>query len=325
MNKLKVGVHEFAPLTINTNGEWSGFEIELWEEIASRLSLKFEYHNEQNFEELLDATETGNYDLSMAGVTRTTERNKWLHMSYHTLDTGMIVATKGDSSFSLLALLSKLFSKSVLQMLLLLIAFAGVTSIGYWFIEKGNSVPEDFYTGIIDSFWWAVVTFSTVGYGDISPATPLGKLYGLVSILIGLGIFGLYIAQLSASLTLKRIKSTITSVSDLAGKKVGVKAGTTGIEIAHKYGSDVVTFTSINEAVEAMMQGEVSAVIADAPPLQNIKNIPDLVLVGGLFSRQNYAFILPTKKSSLLKKINSTLISLREDGTYDRIHDSYFT
>jgi len=39
--------------------------------------------------------------------------------------------------------------------------------------------------------WWAVTTLTTVGYGDICPITPLGKLLGSVVALMGIGLFAL--------------------------------------------------------------------------------------------------------------------------------------
>ena len=53
-----------------------------------------------------------------------------------------------------------------------------------YLIEGGqngfNSIPESIY--------WAIVTITTVGYGDISPVTPLGKFVASVIMFIGYGI-----------------------------------------------------------------------------------------------------------------------------------------
>ncbi|TFE01571.1 potassium channel family protein [Jeotgalibacillus salarius] len=41
-----------------------------------------------------------------------------------------------------------------------------------------------------DALWWAIVTTTTVGYGDISPETPIGRLLAVVLMLTGIGIIG---------------------------------------------------------------------------------------------------------------------------------------
>lgn len=41
-----------------------------------------------------------------------------------------------------------------------------------------------------DGMWWAFVTATTVGYGDISPATPLGRLVAMILMLVGIGLIG---------------------------------------------------------------------------------------------------------------------------------------
>lgn len=48
--------------------------------------------------------------------------------------------------------------------------------------------PKNGFTSIPTSVYWAVVTISTVGYGDISPKTPLGKFIASVAMLFGYGI-----------------------------------------------------------------------------------------------------------------------------------------
>lgn len=57
--------------------------------------------------------------------------------------------------------------------------------------------PENF-SNIFDAFWWGVVTFSTVGYGDIYPKTEIGKFIASVSTIIGIMIFALPTSILTA-------------------------------------------------------------------------------------------------------------------------------
>ncbi|MEG3901064.1 ion transporter [Microcoleus sp. B4-C5] len=68
----------------------------------------------------------------------------------------------------------------------ILLIFA--SSIMY-FVES-EAHPEAFGS-IPDAMWWGVVTLTTVGYGDIYPITPLGKLLGAMLAFLGIGIFAL--------------------------------------------------------------------------------------------------------------------------------------
>lgn len=68
--------------------------------------------------------------------------------------------------------------------------------------------PEHGFTSIPIAMYWAIVTVGTVGFGDIAPATPLGRLIAGVLILIGYGVIvvpaGIYTAELMSMLRLQR-------------------------------------------------------------------------------------------------------------------------
>lgn len=49
-----------------------------------------------------------------------------------------------------------------------------------------------------DALWWAIVTTTTVGYGDISPTTPLGRVLAVVLMLIGIGIIGTFTSAITS-------------------------------------------------------------------------------------------------------------------------------
>lgn len=51
-----------------------------------------------------------------------------------------------------------------------------------------NEAQPDAFKNAFDALWWAVATLTTVGYGDIYPVTPLGKLLSAVIALLGIGL-----------------------------------------------------------------------------------------------------------------------------------------
>ncbi len=65
------------------------------------------------------------------------------------------------------------------------------------FAEKDTGVES--FSSIISSFWWSVVTFTTVGYGDSYPITVLGKVVAGFSAIIGVAIHGLIIGIIGSA------------------------------------------------------------------------------------------------------------------------------
>ena len=64
--------------------------------------------------------------------------------------------------------------------------------------------PENGFTSIPISMYWAIVTMSTVGYGDISPQTPLGQCFAAVLIMLGYSLIIVPTGIVSAELTSQR-------------------------------------------------------------------------------------------------------------------------
>jgi voltage-gated potassium channel len=65
-----------------------------------------------------------------------------------------------------------------------------VVAASFAWLAEHDAQPEVF-ADILDALWWAVVTMTTVGYGDMVPVTPLGKLIGGIIAVIGLGMVAL--------------------------------------------------------------------------------------------------------------------------------------
>ncbi|MFY7782345.1 MAG: cyclic nucleotide-gated ion channel [Tagaea sp.] len=62
-----------------------------------------------------------------------------------------------------------------------------LASSAMYYIERG--AQPDAFASIPHAMWWGIVTIATVGYGDMAPVTPVGKLASGVVILIGIALF----------------------------------------------------------------------------------------------------------------------------------------
>lgn len=125
-----------------------------------------------------------------------------------------------------------------LLLLILLIPVILFSSIIYY-IERTMDGPDTKFRSIPESFWWSLITMTTVGYGDMTPKTWVGKIIGGVCAICGLLVvalpisiigsnFNLYYAHAQARLKLPRkrnkvLLSSITSDFSNRGNFSGVR------------------------------------------------------------------------------------------------------
>jgi|TARA_B110000240_G_C13496365_1_gene451818 voltage-gated potassium channel len=81
---------------------------------------------------------------------------------------------------------ANIVKEEVILFLVITSIFIFIASSGIYFFE--NKAQPEIFTSVIHSGWWAVVTLTTVGYGDVYPITIGGKIFTFFILLIGVGI-----------------------------------------------------------------------------------------------------------------------------------------
>src|SRR5699024_1017221 len=79
-----------------------------------------------------------------------------------------------------------LIREEVILFFIVTTIFLFLASAGIYYFE--NAVQPEKFSSIFSSAWWAVVTLTTVGYGDVYPITAGGKIFTFFILMIGVGI-----------------------------------------------------------------------------------------------------------------------------------------
>ena len=90
-----------------------------------------------------------------------------------------------------------------------------------WYVEGG--VQPEAFPNIIASFWWAIATLTTVGYGDVYPITPLGKFLSGTIALLGIGLVALPAGILSSAF-IEKLENGIGSPRSTEPEEQGQKS-----------------------------------------------------------------------------------------------------
>lgn len=327
--QLVAGISLISPLVIKTNNGYTGFEIELWEKISSKLNLTTKYV-EYSFDDLLAQLENNKIKLGIAGITRTSDREKKMLFSFFTLSSSLGILILKDRRLFLRSI-KDFFSrnyKKIFFALIILLAFFVLLSQLLWFLETENgdlgiSYKKDFFEAI-----FLIVSAATnSGFSsELILHTFWGKFITLFSMISGLFLFGLFTAGLASMLTTAKVKYFINSYRDLNKKFVATKEHTVAREELDKIGAKTIIVEEIDEAYEMLKKDKIDAVVFDSPALLHyVKNSQDenLTVVDQKFAEHTYGFAFPLN-SKLREQVNIEILSLYESGEYELLHKKWF-
>lgn len=322
---LKVAVHEINPLVMKSGDSYTGFDIEVIEHIAKQMGADVEYIHAEHFIDLFKLVSTGDVDMAMGGVTINYNREVAYDFPHPYKKSGMGILIRDEGESDIMGALAIVFNGSFKKIWVAFLLMIIIAAHIVWFTERGSPAFNDKYIiGIWEGLWYSVVTVTTVGYGDKVPQKALSKFVAVLVMLIGIGVAGIAMSQLSAVMNVQMFEYSINSPKDLKGKLIAVVSGTTSEEVASKYQANIKVANGIEEAVLMLEAKRVDAVIFDAPTLQYYAmNNGNLTTVGGIFDIQDYGILLP-KDSKYRETVSLNILKLKTTDTYDKMLSKWF-
>lgn len=328
---LKVATKRFEPFVSVESDRYYGFSIDFWNAIAQKLGVDYQLSGVESIDRLLDSVKEETADIAIAGITITAERETVMDFSHPYYESGLQILVPEDSSItqSFGNRIRAIITRPQLYIgigVFILVLFVAAHVI--WFTERRHNpeFPSSYWEGIWESFWWAAVTVTTVGYGDKTPRKLFGRIFGLFWMCAGYFIFAYFTATVTTSFTIDAIDSNIRSIEDLRGKSVATMSGTTTEKYLQEQGIGTLPFENKEAAYEAVANKEVAAMVYDAPALQHYvhhEGKGKVKVIGDLFDPQSYGIALPLN-SPYRKPINAAMLQLMEDGTYQEIEAKWF-
>ncbi len=314
--KLIVSTKESPPFAMKTEGGiWKGVSIDLWREIAEKLNLDYDFR-ERTLEEILQSMRDGTSDVAVGGLTVTNTRERDMDFTHSFYTSGLSIAVVPEPSSSpFRAVFRVLFSWDFLKIVVGLVAILMVVGILIWSFERhqnkgqfGGSAAK----GLGSGFWWSAVTMTTVGYGDKAPATFSGRLLAVFWMFASLVMVSIFTASVASLLLVDQLQSKVSGLKDLPNVRVGTLADSTSESFLTRQKIRCRKFDTVGEALTALRDDELDAVVHDAPMLRyaiqsDFRN--DLAVLEIRFETQNYSIALPTN-SDLRESVNQAMLDI---------------
>ncbi|MCE2529145.1 MAG: glycine betaine/L-proline ABC transporter substrate-binding protein ProX [Acidimicrobiia bacterium] len=333
---LRVAARALPPFVIydQHNADlYNGFEVDLVELIAAHLGMTVEIYAVDTVAKQVDDINRGVADVGLGGVAITGPREEVIDFSLPLLDTGLTIMTSTSGSQGIwgrILVFLRAITSSDLPWLLVVFGVAVLVAahLIWWLERKHNpdfAVP--YRRGIWDSFYWSVVTMSTVGYGDKVARGKWGRSFALIWIALGTLVFASFTAAIASSLAVNELRGHIDGPTDLPGKRVATVHDSAGYDYLTGIAVGPVIVHDVDHAYDLLAQGEVDAVVFDAPVLQfHVSRLGEgkVTTVGPLFDKVQYGLMVSEDDTELRERIDLALLDIIESGIYKQLHHRWF-
>lgn len=310
--------------------ENKGICPDIWKAIVQKTQLKFTYEPAQNVNQTLHTISQNELDVAIGPISITAERlqNVSFTLPFYQSDIGLLIPAAQQTLWDQFRpFLSTAVFTSITLLLLVLFVVGNIV----WIVERKQNpthFPPEYLPGIGNGMWFALVTLTTVGYGDRAPLTTAGRIVAGTWMVVSMVIVSSLIAGLASAFTVTlsdQGSEAFTSLEDLRNKRIAVVSGTTSAQHAADQRARLTQTNSLAEAVNLLKAGKVEAVAFGKPLLRyHLKQNPDLTfrIADLTLATEDYGFALPIN-SPHLHTINLALKELEESGRINTIINTY--
>ena len=326
---LLVGAIVAPPIYMKTaDDRWEGFGVELWQAVAQQLGVPFEFREFSSLEHLLDALEKREIDVIPSLPVR--ERfESTMDFSQSYLKSGLSIAVPAEGvEYRWVRVFESIFSKDILKAIGFLVLLSLITGIIVWSFERRKNSEmfgDGTVGGIGHSIWWAMVTMTTVGYGDKAPKTKGGRIVALIWMIFSIIFIACFTANLTTSLTLTELRGRVRGFNDLYHARVGSVPRSEGYDFLTKQGIAVIPFESLQEGLVGVANKKIDAFVLNEQILKDLvkREFPGRAQVLSGTYDEYFVSIALQDKSPLRKPINKALLKFMRTQNWTELLNRY--
>jgi len=329
---LTVAVYEMAPYgAIGADGSFSGASVDLWRRTAEAVGVDYTFVSVPQMDAILSGLREGRYDVAIGAITITPERAAHLDFSYPAHRSGVAVALVKEKGVAAALAAYVLVALELSSLILAMAALLVLIGVVMWFIERprrvDREVEESSVMSLRDGIYWAVVTMTTVGYGDKTPKTPVGRLVAIFWMLGSVALVSVLSASLVSRLTVEHIESSAAfTEADFSGRRIAAAAYSSGAEYLESLHLPHQKYATLQQALDALEGGEADVVVNSVGALRHLvasRFAKTLRVAPTLLSPAYMAFAL-REHSPFKKPIDRVLMRITASPEWRAVEESYF-